>query len=45
MADLSACADDESECPLSIWSQSSSALGAHAEVERYRPEPVALSDR
>ena len=30
---------------MSIWSQSSSALGAHEEAKRSRPEPVALSDR
>ena len=37
-----ACADDESRASRSIWSQSSSALGAHEEVERSRPETVAL---
>jgi hypothetical protein len=39
------CADDESGSSRLIWSQSSSALGAHEEVERSRPETVALSDR
>jgi hypothetical protein len=40
-----ACADDESGASRSSWSQSSSALGAHEEVERGRPETVALPDR